>query len=491
MYNDFNEKITKEVILLMDLINVGRDSFYEYFDSWSLQWKKEEEYPNKSKEEIKEEVKKEKMNTTNKLKEESIKYYQIDNEKKKELEKVFKEIKLKIIFNSQPRILRDGKFYTISNGVFTIYDEKFFKKIIEIKFEANVKIFSAIQLDNKDLVFFAKDQLIIYRLQNGKYFLFQKIDENAAGYKSQMAYSGCMGYPKTYSALFINEISGNRFICVSNYGFKIYSLNDKNEYSIALLETYEESIRTIYELEKDNFIFCTQIDCGASLGEPAHNILMIDKINLKEITNEEKDKRLKELEGKNYNYDYDYSGRRNEKKGKQITNEDVKRTIKSLKYTYNHKEFFEYSTYGGHHYFKGNIILKNKYFITGIDNNILIFDISTGKQLKRYEVSAEGEDNLYKCGCNIKKWNNNNDNEFILNIKGNIILFELTNDIELKIINKAYFKDITSLKQLNEKDNHFYDDNTKEDSDDNPYFRSFYYDYERNDNKNVNVSIFY
>ena len=487
MYNDFNENSPKEVIILSDLINVGRNSFCGYFDTWSMEWEKEKEYPNKSKEEIEKEVKKEKIDKIQNLKEESIKYYQIDNEKKQELDQVFKQIKLKINFNSQPRILRDGKFYTISNGVFTVYDERFFKKLIEIKFEVNIKIFSAIQLDNKDLVFFAKDQLIIYRLQNEKYFLFQIIDENAAGYKSQMAFSGCMGYPKTYSALFIKEISENRFICVSNYGFKIYSLNDKNEYSIVLLETYRESIRTIYELDKDNFIFCTQIDCGASLGGPDHNRLMIDKINLKKINNEEKEKRLKELEGRNYNYDYDYFGRRNEKQVKQITKEDAKRTIESLKYTYNHNKFFEYSTYGGHHYFKGNIILKsNKFFITGIDNNILIFDIFTGKQLKRYEVLAEGDDNLFVCGCNIKKWNNNKDNEFIININGNIILFELTNESELKIISKAYFKDITSLKYLNEKNNQFYDDNTKEHSDDSPYFRPFYHDYESN-----NVSIFY
>ena len=255
MYKDFDEKIQKEVIVFSDLINVKSDSENGYFTSWIMEYEKREKYPNKSMEEIKAEVKDDKKNIINNLKKESMKYYQIDNEKKKELEKVFKQIKLKINFDSRPRILRDGKLYTISNGVFTIYDERFFKKLIEIKLEKNNRIISAIQLDNKDLVFFARDQLIIYRLQNEKYFLFQKIDENAAGYELEYTYSGCSRSPKAYIPLYIKEISGNRFICVSNYGFKIYSLNDKNEYSIALLDFYGNII-AIYELDKNYFIFC-------------------------------------------------------------------------------------------------------------------------------------------------------------------------------------------------------------------------------------------
>ena len=455
MSKDFDENIKEEVIILSDLKYSG-----------TMILKKEEEYPKKSK--IETEGKEEKNNNTFILKN-YMKYYQIDNEKTKELEKVFKQIKLKINFNSQPRILREGKFYTISKGVFTIYDERFFKILLEIKFEENYKIFSAIQLDNKDLVFLAENQLIIYRLQNEKYFLFQKIDENRAGFKLQNAYSGCIGYQKPYVALFIKEISGNRFICVSNYGFKIYSLNDKNKYSIDLLEKYYESIRAIYELDKDNFIFCTQIDFSSSSGGPEHNTLIIDKINLKAITNEEKENKLKNLGDKMEN------------------KKDVKRIIELLKYTYCHNEFLKYGIYDELHYFKGNTILKNKFFITGIDKNILIFDILTGKLLKKYKVLGTS----FKSGCNIKKWNNNEDNEFIINSNGKIILFELTNDKELKIINQVYFQDIKSLKHLNEKNNQFYDDNSKEDSFCNSNIRSFDYNYKRNDNKNVSVSIFY
>ena len=77
-------------------------------------------------------------------------YYEINKEKSKELEEVFGQIKLKITFNKKPRSLRDGKLYTISNDCFTIYDDKFYNKIYEIKFEENTGITSAIQLDNKD-----------------------------------------------------------------------------------------------------------------------------------------------------------------------------------------------------------------------------------------------------------------------------------------------------------------------------------------------------
>ena len=104
-------------------------------------------------------------------------------------------------------------------------------------------------------------------------------------------------------------------------------------------------------------------------------------------------------------------------------------------------------------------------------------------QLKRYEVLLYGENNLLKSEAYIKKRNNNNDNEFILNLGGNIILVELNNEYKLKIINQIYSKNIEYLKKLNNKSNKFYDDEEEED---------LYYD--SNDSKNKNetfsVSIF-
>ena len=282
----------------------------------------EKENQNKSKEEIK-------SNDT--LEKKSLeKYYKINNEKEKELEEKFKQMKLRVNFNSNPKILRDGMFYTISQGCFTVYNEKHFNKLYEIKFEENYGITSAIQLDNKDLVFFSKNYLYIFRLKDDKYYLFQKIEESKVGYVQQYSHSGCMRYPKSFMAESIKEISGNRFVCISNYGFKIYSLNEKNEYSIVLLEAYYGRIKTIHELDKNTFIFCTQIECGASLGGPAHNILKIHKINLEEITRFEKDQKLKKLKEKDYDeYDFGYFGYRDQKPAKKITYEEKRNVHKS------------------------------------------------------------------------------------------------------------------------------------------------------------------
>ena len=223
------------------------------------------------------------------------KYYKIDEQKSKELELVFKQIKLIIKFKSKLKLLRDGLFYTIYKGNFTIYNNKTFNKLYEIKF--GKKYNSVILLDNKDLVFLSNNQLIIYRLQKKKYSLLQKIEENEEYYELKYSHSSCILFPKKYKVKFIKEISGNRFICFSNYGFKIYSLNDKNEYSIVLLESHDERDEykdiAINVLDKNNFIFCSRIKHCVGIGAYYKNI--INKISLKEITKTEKEKKLKEI----------------------------------------------------------------------------------------------------------------------------------------------------------------------------------------------------
>ena len=166
MYKDFNENIKPQDITLSDLKNLNYDSFYNCYDIWDMEYKKKKENPNKSKEEIQAEVKEE----IKKEQETKEKFYQINNEKTKELEQKFKQVKLKVNFDSAPKILRDGKLYTIYQGCFIVYDNRFFNKLYEIKFEENYNITSVIQLDNKDLVFLAGNILIIYRLKEEKYF---------------------------------------------------------------------------------------------------------------------------------------------------------------------------------------------------------------------------------------------------------------------------------------------------------------------------------
>ena len=131
--------------------------------------------------------------------------------------------------------------------------------------------------------------------------------------------------------------------------------------------------------------------------------------------------------------------------------------VSSLKLTSYCEKFFEYSTYEECHRLSDFFVLKGKYFIIMIDYNILIFDLSTGKQMIRYKIVMEGKNNLYYNNYEIGKWNNINDNEFILNIKGNITLFELNDskEIDLKIIGYSFFPNIKNLKKI-EDENIFY-----------------------------------
>jgi len=468
MYKDFDKSVKQESIVLSNLNNLD-EYIGDYFDIWKMRYEKEKKRPKKSEEEIEAEIKEEIKKNKEKLKNNNLYLYDIDNKKSKELELTFKQLKLKVHFKGEPKILRDGKFYTISEGCFNMYNNKLFNKLYEIKLYEN-KLYeikfdndyfkiSAIQLDNNDLVFLSGNQLLIYRLKNGKYSLLQEIEENKRGFKLQYSYSACDAYPKSYKVKFIKEISGNRFICVSNYGFKIYSLNKKNEYSIILLNKHYEDIKIIHEIDENNFIFCTNMHCDDSLGGQAHDIIFIDLIKLEGITKYVIDSKLKELTEEN-DYDDDYFGFNTEKNGKIIDKNEVKKVIKSLKLTCKYKNIFEYSTYGESHSFYGYVIIKNKFFVVMIDNYISIFDLFNGKQLKRYEILIDGEDNLYKAEMEIKKWNNNEDNEFLLFKNGNIVLFELkeeqNKEIKLKIINQSYFPNIENIEKLSEKNNKFY-----------------------------------
>ena len=61
----------------------------------------------------------------------------------------------------------------------------------------------------------------------------------------------------------------------SNYGIKMYSLNDKNQYSLVLLDTHIERIKKIYEINENKYIFCTKTRYGESLGAPPYDYILI------------------------------------------------------------------------------------------------------------------------------------------------------------------------------------------------------------------------
>lgn len=50
------------------------------------------------------------------------------------------------------------------------------------------------------------------------------------GFEEQDEQDGCLVFTKKYYPLYLKEISNNKFFCVSNYGIKLFSLNEKNEY---------------------------------------------------------------------------------------------------------------------------------------------------------------------------------------------------------------------------------------------------------------------
>ena len=130
-------------------------------------------------------------------------------------------------------------------------------------------------------------ELVIYRLKNNNYFLFQKIKEDMTGYKMQWWHCGWTErYPKTFHLNWIKKLSGNRFMSISNYGIKIYALNSKENYTIVLLDKHEDIIECVYEIDENNFIFCTSIHIGISLSGPTHDYLMIEKVCLRNISTE-------------------------------------------------------------------------------------------------------------------------------------------------------------------------------------------------------------
>lgn len=448
MEKDFDESINPEIIALSDIKNINYNSNNRFYDLL-LKKRIQKDNPDLSNESIHTNITKEKNKKSNKLKLESKeKYYRINEAKSKELESKFKLVKLRINFDTKPGILRDGKFYTLTEGKFVIYNDKLYNKLYEIKLEENQEIISLIQLDNKDLIFLTKDNLIIYRLKIGKYSLLQKIEENIVGYDVQMTQIGNSFYSKEYCTSFINDISGNRFILASNYGFKIYSLNEKNEYDIILFETYYEGLKTIYELDKNTFIFCSDIDKSK---------IFVDKICLKEIKNNKKRKIIKELKRREMEFyeEYDFFDYENPVQNKKYKNIDEQSMFNSIKYTYKQTKILEYDKDCVHHYFNGYSILKNGILIINIGGTFFIYDIISCELLKRYEISINGI-NIYNGEANIIKWNNNSDNEFLFNLNGNIVLFELTYENNLKIIAQSYFKHIHNLKNLSKNSNKFY-----------------------------------
>ena len=469
-YIGFDEKIENEIVVLPNLYKENEFSFfedeYEYLDSWKKIREKEEKEKGKTKEEIEKEVEKEIFKEKEQLKEQSLKsHYKIEKNKNKELEAFFKAPKLKI-YLSNPKFLGKGKVCGLSKNKCIIYEKKYFNILYEIQLTNARNIISVIELDNNDLILFIKtnkdknywrfeNEIHIYRLKDKNYCLDQKIKEDRNGYKIQESHSGCEVFSKEFNLLDIKKLSGNRFISISNYGFRIYSLNNNNQYSLILMDTHLEGINKICEINENKFIFCTIKHYGASMGGPGHDYLLIEKGNIIKIGEKELNERIIGLNERKSILGY---GENND----NFDLEKSKKLISSLKSESSFKSIFEYSTYGGSHNFSDYIIIKNKYFCILVDNCLLIFNLLDNDLTKRYTFLKNGEKNLYiSRKCNIRKWNNANDNEFLLIFDDYIILLELNendsngkNIIILKIIGNCNFPESSSL--FTDEENMFY-----------------------------------
>ena len=427
-YIDFDEKIENEIISLLHLTKNKYLYFeFEYYYR-TMDVNKREEFKKKFL----------------KLKNDSLKlHYRIDAGKNKELESTFKTPKLNVKSKNLIK-LGKGKFIERINDEFKIYDNKYFNKLFSIKIEKDFSsTLSIIELDNNDIIFLAKEntdyKLLIYRLKDKKYSLFQELEENNKVYKTQNSYSGCFSFPKRYEMDFLKKLSGNKFLSYSNYGIKIYSLNENNQYSLALIEAYMSGNLKIYEINENQIIFCVKKNYASSYGGPAHDYIKIDKVDLKNITKSEKGE-LQNLNEEEYN------------------NND-KEIVNSLKLDYSYKCLFEYSTRNGKHTLSDSITLNNKYFLIFVDNHLLIFNLINFELIKRYTFLGNGVHNY-----NIQKWKKSNENEFLIIFKDNITLLELTENklnekitLELKIIGYTYlpFSDYSSFVKLDE-ENRFY-----------------------------------
>ena len=95
------------------------------------------------------------------------------------------------------------------------------------------------QEESRDYIYKKYNKLLIYLLKSNKYFLFQTIEDEITGFKEQKEYSGYFSYPKSFRLKCIKKLSENRFMSISNYGIKIYALNEKKNNEIVLMDVHK------------------------------------------------------------------------------------------------------------------------------------------------------------------------------------------------------------------------------------------------------------
>ena len=147
-----------------------------------------------------------------------------------------------------------------------------------------------------------------------------------------------------------------------------------------------------------------------------------------------------------------------------------------LKFSFISQTMFEFSrssplVFDDPIYFSDFVTLKNKFFIIMVKKTIFIFNMENGKKIKKFEIIVD-----YNFKMDIKKWDCRENDEFILIVGNNVILFKLDEEnsskICLNILNYVYFPElcikynkdniiIKFLKKINSQKNRFYSYNGK------------------------------
>ena len=374
-------------------------------------------------EETKEIIEKEVLQRKEKLKEESNKlYYDIDEKKNNELKKYFETsdntipcLKPKIEFKNLIN-LENGLICDIIENKCIIYDDKNYTKISEINLENKIK--SVIGLDNKDLLF-ETNEIIIYRFKDNNYSFLQELKVSTKGDylpQKRVTIALCTGFEeidKEYTFLCVKKLSKNRFILLSNYGLKIYSLNENEIYSLISFCQCDFLLLDFYEINENNFILCANNWHPWSMTEESGYYFEV------------------------YNLKY---GEKNEEIEKNKFFEVLlpKEIVKSLKCTYSLKSLYCHLNNSDKYY--GSSYLRNNIFIFLVDNYFLVLDLSINKVIKKYIFYQYGEKTLYSYRSYLKA-KKDNDDEFILEGGKDKTLFKLihqNNNLELKIIGYYY-----------------------------------------------------
>jgi len=288
--------------------------------------------------------------------------------------------------------------------------------------KSSIETILLFELENNDLIILCKEKrtyniynILIYRFENKEYFLFEII-------KYQ--------YRKS-----IEKLMKNRFL-VYVKGYEIYSLNKNNEYSLIIKENFPKSMDgypKTYEINQSKYIFCSK-----GIYNTHQDIGIFEKYNIK----------------------YEYTEIRVPSNTNMVPleqKEDVERVFKISK----KKEITMFEIFfcnelmltcitEGTNYDYDHISFKEKYSIIKYHNNLIVLDLLKSKILKRYTILFYNDDDKLVIHIfEILKWNNFNDNEFILILGGNITLFELNDknpEINLEVLAYSYFPNLIGQK---------------------------------------------